>query len=304
VLPREIDDLQHIENTLEMEHMKEWSKNLTEELVAVYLPKFKMTYSVKLNDVLKAMGMKDAFSLGANFSGIDGELNQIYIEFFLHKAFVDVNEEGTEAAAATAAGCFPSGTEVHTDRGLRPIETVDAGTKVYACDLATGKWTLASVVERLSVLYEGDMITIHFDQNSIQATGNQPFHVLKGDRLASRPLPQDVPKEEQSTSKLGRWVEARDLKEGDVLQNKNGEGLIITSLSSRQEKTQVYCLEVERYHNCAVHRLGILTHNGGKKSAEPEPIIFQADHPFLFLIQDNLTESILFMGRVSNPSIE
>jgi serpin B len=306
VLPREIDGLQHIENTLETEHMKEWSRNLYEELVAVYLPKFKITYFVKLNDVLQAMGMKEAFTLAADFSGIDGELNQIFVEFFLHKAFIDVNEEGTEAAAATAAGCFPAETEVLTDRGLRPIETVDAGTKVYACDLATGKWTLANVVERFSVLYEGDMITIQFDQDSIQATGNQPFYVRKGDRLASRPLPQDVPNEEQSTSKIGRWVEARDLKKGDIIQNKIGVELVITGLSSRQEKTQVYCLDVQRYHNCAVHRLGILAHNGteGKKSEEPEPILFRVDHPFLFLIRDNITESILFMGRVSNPSMQ
>ena len=105
----------------------------------------------------------------------------------------------------------------------------------------------------------------------------------------------------------GRWVEARDLKEGDVLQSKGSNGLVITDLSSRQEIEKVYWLDVERYYNCAVHRLGILAHNGGegggtaKTSAAPRPMRFQADHPFLFLIRENLTGSILFMGRVSNP---
>jgi hypothetical protein len=245
------------------------------------------------------MGMKEAFDLKANFSGMDGT-DWIYIMFFLHKAFVDVNEEGTEAAAATATGCFPAGIEVLTDRGLRPIETVEAGRKVNACDLATGKWTPARTLKRQTFLYEGDMVTIQFDRDSVRATGNQPFYVLRGDRLASRPLPEDVSEKEQNAIGYGRWVEARDLKKGDVLQNKSGES-VVTGLSSRQEKTNVYILEVERYHNCAVHRLGILAHNEQKKSKVPEPKIFRADHPFLFFIRDNSTGSVLFVGRVSNP---
>jgi serine protease inhibitor len=93
-------------------------------------------------------------------------------------------------------------------------------------------------------------------------------------------------------------VEARDLVVGDVLEGKAGEGLAITGLSSRQEKLLVYNLDVEGCHTCAVHQYGILVHNKGKA----EPRIFQADHPFLFLIRENSTGTVLFMGRVSNPS--
>ena len=301
LLPKEMDNLRSVEDILSAPSLTEWSKNSYERPVNVYFPRFKVTSEFKLQDVLKAMGMKDAFDFDkANFSGINGKQHYLYLDYVLHKAFVDINEEGTEAASATATGCFPSGTEVLTDGGLRSIETVDPGTKVYACDLATGEWTLANILKRHSLQYEGDMITIIIGHDWIQSTGNQPFYVLRGDQLASRPLPEDVPKEEQRAAKSGRWVEARDLKEGDVLQNKGGEGLIITGLSSQQEKTQVHWLEIERYHNCAVHRLGILAHNQ-KRGIKESPIVFRADHPFLFLIRDNLTRSVLFMGRVSNP---
>lgn len=172
-------------------------------------------------------------------------------------------------------GCFPAGTEVLTANGHRAIETVEPGTEVYACDLATGEWILARVLKRQSFQWEGDMITIQLGSITIQATGNHPFYVVRGDRLASRPLPQDVPPEEQRMTEYGRWVEARDLKKGDVLKEKSGQGLIITSLSSRHGNNTVYCLEVENYHNCAVTRKGILVRNGGKKevTAESERLV-------------------------------
>lgn len=305
MLPRQIDGLNDVEERLTVQGFEQLISNTYRMMVDVYLPKFELTYAFDLTKDLKAMGMKDAFDdEKADFSGMDGNRKwpYIYIYAALHKAWVKVYEEGTEAAAVTTVhGCFPSGTEVLTDTGLRPIETVDAGAKVYAFDPANGEWTVAKILQQQSFLYEGDMITIQIEHDSIQATGNQPFYVMRGDRLASRPLPQDVPKEEQRPTEYGRWVEARDLKEGDVLQSRSGEDSVITGLSRRHEKTRVYCLDVERYHNCAVHRLGILAHNAGKKSAEPEPIVFRADHPFLFLIRENSTGSILFMGRFKQP---
>ncbi|MCX7009448.1 MAG: serpin family protein, partial [Kiritimatiellaeota bacterium] len=67
----------------------------------VFLPKFKMTAKFELSRIMATLGMKDAFTGNADFSGMDGQ-RDLAISAILHKAFVDVNEEGTEAAAATA----------------------------------------------------------------------------------------------------------------------------------------------------------------------------------------------------------
>jgi serpin B len=69
----------------------------------VQLPKFKIESTFQLGDTLAAMGMPLLFSTQADLSGMDGSRN-LYIGAVVHKAFVEVNEAGTEAAAATAIG--------------------------------------------------------------------------------------------------------------------------------------------------------------------------------------------------------
>jgi serpin B len=69
--------------------------------VDLSLPKFKFDWSAALPDALKALGMTDAFDDQADFSGMDGA-KDLYISNVLHKSFVAVDENGTEAAAATA----------------------------------------------------------------------------------------------------------------------------------------------------------------------------------------------------------
>ena len=71
--------------------------------VMVQLPRFKLESTFQLDDTLAAMGMPLAFSRQADFSGMTGT-QDLYIGVVVHKAFVEVNEEGTEAAAATAVG--------------------------------------------------------------------------------------------------------------------------------------------------------------------------------------------------------
>jgi serpin B len=78
-------------------------EGLTESARVVGMPKFTLEYGILLNDVLKALGMEVAFTGAANFSKIRPE-NDLYISSVKHKTFVDVNEEGTEAAAVTSVG--------------------------------------------------------------------------------------------------------------------------------------------------------------------------------------------------------
>ncbi|MCJ7778611.1 MAG: serpin family protein [Sedimentisphaerales bacterium] len=101
LLPRKVDGLSSLEEKLVLEKFSGWLSELGKRKVIVSIPKFKMTSQFGLADVLRSMGMTDAFSVKADFSGMNGK-RDIFISAVIHKAYVDVYEEGTEAAAATA----------------------------------------------------------------------------------------------------------------------------------------------------------------------------------------------------------
>ena len=100
-LPKKIDGLCDLESRLNSETLKAWTSNLERQKVIVYMPKFKTTTDLNLREILISMGMKDAFSDKADFSGMEPE-KELYISDAVHKAFIDLDEAGTEAAAATA----------------------------------------------------------------------------------------------------------------------------------------------------------------------------------------------------------
>jgi serpin B len=102
LLPKKEDGLAALEKTLSAEKVAGWIGELRNRKVQVTVPKFKTTAQFMLADTLKALGMPLAFDPDkADFSGMDGK-RDLFISAVIHKAFVDVNEEGTEAAAATA----------------------------------------------------------------------------------------------------------------------------------------------------------------------------------------------------------
>ena len=100
-LPKRTDGLAEFEKSFTSENLSQWLVKLRKREVIVSVPKFKMTSQFDLADVLKQMGMTDAFLGKADFSGMNGK-RDLFFSAVIHKAFVDVNEQGTEAAAATA----------------------------------------------------------------------------------------------------------------------------------------------------------------------------------------------------------
>ena len=101
-LPNAVDGLQALEQTLTASNAEQWMSQLRRvPKVILTLPKFKMTQQFGLSGTLAAMGMPSAFDRhAADFTGM-AEKRELYISAVIHKAYVDVNEEGTEAAAAT-----------------------------------------------------------------------------------------------------------------------------------------------------------------------------------------------------------
>ncbi|QVL33004.1 serpin family protein [Telmatocola sphagniphila] len=103
LLPKKVDGLNALEADLTGTKMTGWigSMKPTKD-VNVLLPKFKLESQFDLESTLAKMGMSDAFGPKSNLSGMDGTKNLVLTKV-VHKSFVEVNEEGTEAAAASAA---------------------------------------------------------------------------------------------------------------------------------------------------------------------------------------------------------
>jgi serpin B len=102
VLPKAVDGLAALESMMTLDNLSTWSKNLAMQRVQVSLPKFKLTGEFELSKVLSKLGIPSAFDQDlADFSGMTGD-RDLHIDAVVHKAFVEVDEKGTEAAAATA----------------------------------------------------------------------------------------------------------------------------------------------------------------------------------------------------------
>lgn len=104
VLPKSNNGLEAVESGLSQKALDKWMRGLRDSRVEVYLPKFQITWgSGDMGKTLRTLGMKDAFDREkADFSGMSDEHPGFYIDSVIHKAFISVYEEGTEAAAATA----------------------------------------------------------------------------------------------------------------------------------------------------------------------------------------------------------
>jgi serpin B len=102
LLPNAIEGRTALEAGLTADNLTRWQSGLRKQEVRVYLPRFQVTSPFRLDEVLKAMGMTRVFTPGeADLSGMSSG-GGLFLSAVIHKAFIDVNEEGTVATAATA----------------------------------------------------------------------------------------------------------------------------------------------------------------------------------------------------------
>jgi serpin B len=104
-LSRMEKDVNSLIAELNQENWNQWINSFHKQELTLQLPKFTLEYEIKLNDVLKALGMEIAFTGQADFTKMYKEEKvsaNLFISNVKHKTFVEVNEEGTEAAAVTS----------------------------------------------------------------------------------------------------------------------------------------------------------------------------------------------------------
>jgi serine protease inhibitor len=107
LLPRRRDGIGPLESSLTPASLAAWTSGMRDQEVAVALPRFKLSSGFLLAEALEALGLKDAFDPErADFSGMDGRAHWLYLSEVLHRAYIEVNEKGTEVAAATALWGF------------------------------------------------------------------------------------------------------------------------------------------------------------------------------------------------------
>ena len=102
ILPVKVDGWEIISRVIDHERLQKMEPQFKPAEVYVSLPKFSLELKMNLSEELAGMGMDLAFGMDADFSGMNGKKN-LFIDEVIHKAFIEVSESGTEAAAATAA---------------------------------------------------------------------------------------------------------------------------------------------------------------------------------------------------------
>jgi serpin B len=133
-LPDDGSSLDELIQDLTPENWSSWNAGFKSMKGDISLPKFKFEYQASLNDVLKALGMGPAFDSQADFSAMTETGPKVFISHVMHKTFIEVNEEGTEAAAVT-------GVVMATGMKPQPEEhfsmTVDRPFLIAVCDQQT-----------------------------------------------------------------------------------------------------------------------------------------------------------------------
>ena len=172
-----------------------------------------------------------------------------------------VPEGGVAPKTGQFDNCFPADTLIATEHGQKPIQNVRASERVWAFDLVAKKWKLRHVTETYQHEHDGDMVAVSVAGEEIESTGHHPWWVVRGEALGRRPQPEHVPGNPVGFHGEGRWVDAIDLRVGDVLLLRSGEQAPISRLSVRGARQLMYNFHVEELECYAVGNQEVLVHN-------------------------------------------
>lgn len=148
LLPNEAEDLNKIIEALTSKKLNEIQRSMTSHEIILYLPRFKHTYGITLNDTLQSMGMLDAFNpvkadFGRMYDREKASMENLFINNVRHKAFIEVSEEGTEAAAATTVEIGRTSAPAHISKLFK----VDRPFVYFIIDNDTGTILFLSRVD-------------------------------------------------------------------------------------------------------------------------------------------------------------
>lgn len=171
--------------------------------------------------------------------------------------------------------CFVAGTPVHTDGGLRPIEDVRPGDRVWAFDRQAQAWALCPV-ERAFERTSDRLATIRLAGGTeLTGTDGHPVWVIEGEGLATRPH-GDHGADEPAGPTPGRWVALAALRVGDVVLTRLGRAARVVSVDVRAAAVPVYNFEVGRLHSYAVGAAGVLVHNSENYQGNIKTVVQEA----------------------------
>ena len=157
--------------------------------------------------------------------------------------------------------CFVPGTLVSTAEGLRPIETIRKGEQVWAYDFAAQHWELRYVLET-SVSNTADrLVAVSVAGEQIRSSFHHPYWVCEGVELDYRPKPGHLPNVPEAAKIAGRWVDACDLRVGDILLLNPDRRVPITAIERESYSGNLYNFHVEGLPCYAVGGCGVLVHN-------------------------------------------